>query len=444
MSCIGLAECRSLLDTLWAVDLSFVLIGHVFRLNEEKLPREREENFPASVETLISEISRLVSGAGSLDGFTSPMLVQAVGYGFSLWAASYRGPGEDEDKDSYAARIAFTGNSRILGPMCIVVGALMLALGVLLCMLTRRARRRERRVGFHCPLHGDFYPLSPVQGVKMLGPVLDTGDAIGKTGSYVYTNWEFSEDFRESPRRRNPSSDEAQIPYSTETNDCLQFIIPIKVPNSHPSSSLQLSRHNYRINTSVSHEATIVMTLRHVARPAIEFLASEEIAVPASSVSNLRVLFSFFKIENCLKGRHFHTIGSIGGTNQADALKYEDLQRCSNEWANHPHRVYLWVTTLLLITSVPPSFVSIALNSGRGWIRVRVANWIVGIQANTSLSNYSVGQSDALRLLQYLALCSKPAALVHEYFPPRARSSFTMRLRSRVTLEPPIFIGVET
>lgn len=88
---------------------------------------------------------------------------------FSITAASYRGPGEDEDKNSYAARIAFTGNSRILGPICIVVGALMLALGVLLCMLTRRARRRERRVGFHCPLHGDFYPLSPVQGIKMLG-----------------------------------------------------------------------------------------------------------------------------------------------------------------------------------------------------------------------------------------------------------------------------------
>ncbi|TGZ51319.1 Uncharacterized protein DBV15_06418 [Temnothorax longispinosus] len=97
------------------------------------------------------------------------MLVGAV-----LTAASYRGPGEDEDKNSYAARIAFTGNSRILGPICIVVGALMLALGVLLCMLTRRARRRERRVGFHCPLHGDFYPLSPVQGIKMLGESIST------------------------------------------------------------------------------------------------------------------------------------------------------------------------------------------------------------------------------------------------------------------------------
>ncbi|XP_074093900.1 uncharacterized protein LOC141524130 isoform X3 [Cotesia typhae] len=89
--------------------------------------------------------------------------------GAVLTAASYRGPGEDEDKDSYAARIAFTGNSRILGPICIVVGALMLGLGVLLCMLTRRARKRERRVGFHCPLHGDFYPLGPVKGVGLLG-----------------------------------------------------------------------------------------------------------------------------------------------------------------------------------------------------------------------------------------------------------------------------------
>ncbi|XP_063976746.1 uncharacterized protein LOC135162316 isoform X4 [Diachasmimorpha longicaudata] len=89
--------------------------------------------------------------------------------GAVLTAASYRGPGEDEDKDSYAARIAFTGNSRILGPICIAIGLLMLALGILLCMLTRRARRRERRVGFHCPLHGDFYPLRPIQGISKLG-----------------------------------------------------------------------------------------------------------------------------------------------------------------------------------------------------------------------------------------------------------------------------------
>lgn len=87
---------------------------------------------------------------------------------FFVTAASYRGPGVDEDLNSYAARIAFTGNSRVLGPICMIVGGLMLALGALLFTLTRRARKRERRVGFHCPLHGDFYPLSPSHGVKLL------------------------------------------------------------------------------------------------------------------------------------------------------------------------------------------------------------------------------------------------------------------------------------
>jgi len=82
--------------------------------------------------------------------------------GCVLTAASYRGPGEDEGPDHYEARIAFTGNSRILGPACIVIGVIMLAVGIVLCLLTRRARRREQTIGFHCPLHGDFYPLSPL------------------------------------------------------------------------------------------------------------------------------------------------------------------------------------------------------------------------------------------------------------------------------------------
>ncbi|KAL0271215.1 UNVERIFIED_CONTAM: hypothetical protein PYX00_008385 [Menopon gallinae] len=89
--------------------------------------------------------------------------------GIVLTVASYRGPGKDEAPENYEARIAFTGNSRILGPACIVVGLIMLAAGVGLCLLTRKARRRERRVGFHCPVHGDFYPLSPVSGPKKLG-----------------------------------------------------------------------------------------------------------------------------------------------------------------------------------------------------------------------------------------------------------------------------------
>lgn len=93
-----------------------------------------------------------------------------------LWnfvpAASYRGPGEDEEPDHYAERIAFTGNSRILGPGCIVVGFFMLVAGCVLCVLTRRARRREQTIGFHCPLHGDFYPLSPVTSSRTIGKLL--------------------------------------------------------------------------------------------------------------------------------------------------------------------------------------------------------------------------------------------------------------------------------
>ncbi|XP_039749511.1 uncharacterized protein LOC120626193 isoform X3 [Pararge aegeria] len=81
--------------------------------------------------------------------------------GCVLTAASYRGCGENEEPDHYAARIAFTGNSRVLGPVCIVAGALMTLAGIVLCMLMRAAQRRQRRLAFHCPIHGDFYPLSP-------------------------------------------------------------------------------------------------------------------------------------------------------------------------------------------------------------------------------------------------------------------------------------------
>lgn len=88
--------------------------------------------------------------------------------GIVLTAASYRGPGADEEPDHYAHRIAFTGNSRILGPACIVVGFLMSIAGLSLCLLTRRARRREQTIGFHCPLHGDFYPLSNVNSSKTI------------------------------------------------------------------------------------------------------------------------------------------------------------------------------------------------------------------------------------------------------------------------------------
>ncbi|KAF4522732.1 hypothetical protein B566_EDAN010939 [Ephemera danica] len=80
--------------------------------------------------------------------------------GAVLTAAAYRGPETDEEPNTYFERVELTGNSRILGPACLVVGTLMMLAGVLLCSLNRRARKqeRQRRVGFHCPIHGDFYP----------------------------------------------------------------------------------------------------------------------------------------------------------------------------------------------------------------------------------------------------------------------------------------------
>lgn len=41
--------------------------------------------------------------------------------------------------------------------------------------------------------------------------------------------------------------------------------------------------------------------------------------------------------------------------------------------------------------------------AGSGRARSRLANWIVGIQANTTLSDYCVGRSRASRMLQVSA-----------------------------------------
>lgn len=83
-------------------------------------------------------------------------------------AAAYRGPAEDEPFENYQDRLQFTDNARKLGPGCIVVGIIMLVAGFSLCILTKRARRKQQTVGFHCPLHGDFYPLSPGVSTKTL------------------------------------------------------------------------------------------------------------------------------------------------------------------------------------------------------------------------------------------------------------------------------------
>lgn len=52
-------------------------------------------------------------------------------------------------------------NLRILGPICIVFGIVMLVFAIMLRFLSKRAQDRQTRIGFYCPVHGDFYPLSP-------------------------------------------------------------------------------------------------------------------------------------------------------------------------------------------------------------------------------------------------------------------------------------------
>lgn len=38
--------------------------------------------------------------------------------------------------------------------------------GIVLCVLMRAAQKRQRRLAFHCPIHGDFYPMSPQNSRK--------------------------------------------------------------------------------------------------------------------------------------------------------------------------------------------------------------------------------------------------------------------------------------
>lgn len=55
-----------------------------------------------------------------------------------LTAAAYRGRESHEEPTVYVERVEVTENSRVLGPACIVVGALMTLAAILLCTLNRR------------------------------------------------------------------------------------------------------------------------------------------------------------------------------------------------------------------------------------------------------------------------------------------------------------------
>lgn len=66
--------------------------------------------------------------------------------------------GEDDSKRKLYAT---TDNGRLLGPICLIVSLIMFVATAVLRTLSTNARFRQTRVGFHCPVHGDFFPISP-------------------------------------------------------------------------------------------------------------------------------------------------------------------------------------------------------------------------------------------------------------------------------------------
>lgn len=75
---------------------------------------------------------------------------------------AYQGQTIEEDYDSYILRVSNSTNSRVLGPICFAMGLLMLLAGLLICLLVTYAQSKEQRVCFHCPIHGDFFPSTPI------------------------------------------------------------------------------------------------------------------------------------------------------------------------------------------------------------------------------------------------------------------------------------------
>lgn len=75
---------------------------------------------------------------------------------------AYQGKSPDEDSETFELRVTNSANSRVLGPLCLAMGFIMLLAGLLICFLVKYARHKEQRVCFHCPIHGDFFPIIPI------------------------------------------------------------------------------------------------------------------------------------------------------------------------------------------------------------------------------------------------------------------------------------------
>lgn len=80
---------------------------------------------------------------------------------FPPLVVAFKDPDTDEDPINAANREETVRNIRILGPVCILVGITMLTFAAILKYLSKRAKDEQTRIGFYCPVHGDFYPLSP-------------------------------------------------------------------------------------------------------------------------------------------------------------------------------------------------------------------------------------------------------------------------------------------
>lgn len=86
--------------------------------------------------------------------YTLYFRLTVISYG---WVTGSSG-GEDDAKRKFYTS---TNNGRLLGPICLVTSIVMFIMTAVLRTLSTNARFRQTRVGFHCPVHGDFFPISP-------------------------------------------------------------------------------------------------------------------------------------------------------------------------------------------------------------------------------------------------------------------------------------------
>ncbi|XP_025417957.1 uncharacterized protein LOC112688803 [Sipha flava] len=81
--------------------------------------------------------------------------------GVLLTVISYGWVTGSNEGDSKRKLYTTSDNGRLLGPICLIVSVVMFIATAVLRTISTNARFRQTRVGFHCPVHGDFFPISP-------------------------------------------------------------------------------------------------------------------------------------------------------------------------------------------------------------------------------------------------------------------------------------------